>query len=197
MSMFRSKRLEVPVGMLYSFWAPIATEPDNALPTYGDVEDMGHARTGNLTVATTQTDIYGDNRRVYHLEQFDNGTLQAETTMDDLAVNAKILGRTNSSGEVTGKIDDTAPFGGYAWIEDILNQSTGIDTFRVTYLPKVQAQLASFALNAATRQQSMEPRMNTITYSVYAAKTGAYIVQKDFATEAAAIAAIEGYFGVS
>ena len=48
----RNRTVKMPVGMLRSFWAPITAQPAAALPTYGDIEEMGAARTGTLAITT-------------------------------------------------------------------------------------------------------------------------------------------------
>lgn len=192
----RNKVVKMPVGMLRSFWAPIATEPANALPTYGDVEEMGAARTGTLAVTTATADIYGDDINLIHFEDFVSYSLTTETTLDDIEVNAKQYGHTVVDGRVISKAGDQAPYGGYAFIEPILKTDKSL-VYRATFLVKLSANASGEAQNAATRQGNAEPRPNSIAYTGYACNTGEWREQEEFATEALAVAWILGLFGVT
>ena len=195
----RKKHYSVPVGMQRSIWAPIATEPETGMPTYGDAEELGAARLGTLTVTTSAVDIEGDDVVLDHFEQFQVGTLVSETTLNDLAVNAKMYGHaydTTDTEEASGG-DDKPPFGGYGFLEPILKNGAAAPTFRATFLPKVKANPANEAQNAATRQGGqITPSYNNITHSVYACNTGKWRYRKEFPTEAAAWAYLLGKLGV-
>ena len=196
----RKKHYSVPVGMQRSVWAPIATEPETGMPTYGDAEELGAARLGTLTVTTSAVDIEGDDVVLDHFEQFQVGTLVSETTLNDLAVNAKMYGHaydTTDTEEASGG-EDTPPFGGYGFIEPIMKNGAAALTFRATFLPKVKANPANEAQNAATRQGGqITPSYNNITHSVYTCNTGKWRYRKEFATEAAAWSYILGKLGVT
>lgn len=195
----RKKHYSVPVGMQRSIWAPIATEPETGMPTYGDAEELGAARLGTLTVTTSAVDIEGDDVVLDHFEQFQVGTLVSETTLNDLAVNAKMYGHAYDSTdteEASGG-DDKPPFGGYGFLEPILKNGAAAPTFRATFLPKVKANPANEAQNAATRQGGqITPSYNNITHSVYTCNTGKWRYRKEFDTEAAAWAYLLGKLGV-
>lgn len=190
----RTKTVKMPVGMLRSFWAPIASEPDNALPTYGNVEEMGAARTGTLAVTTAVADIYGDDVNLVHFEEFISYQFTGETTMDDLEINAKLYGHNYAAGVSVSGAADTAPYGGYGFVEPILKTDKSL-VYRATFLPKLSANASGEAMNAATRQTSVEARGNTVTYTGYAAKNGAWRQQQDFASEQAAVTWLMGLYG--
>lgn len=192
----RKKVVKMPVGMLRSFWAPIATEPDAALPTYGDVEEMGAARLGTLTVTTAVSDIYGDDVDLVHFEDFVSYQFVGETTLDDLTVNAKIYGHTEADGLVSSAAGDQAPYGGYGFVEPILNTNKSV-VYRATFLVKLSANAANEAQNAATRQGSAEPRANSITYTGFACKNGEWRKQKEFSSEADAVNWLLALFGAT
>ena len=190
----RNKVVKMPVGMLRSFWAPITAEPDAARPTYGDVEEMGAARTGTLAITTATADIYGDDVNLLHFEDFVSYAFTAETTLDDLEVNAKQYGHTVEDGVVTSSAGDTAPYGGYGFVEPILKTDKSL-VYRATFLTKLSANASGEAQNPATRQGSAEPRANSIAYTGYADKGGVWRMQEEFETEALAVAWILGLFG--
>ena len=192
----RTKTVKMPVGMLRSFWAPIATEPVNSLPTYGNVEEMGAARTGTLAITTATADIYGDDVNLVHFEEFVSYQLTAETTLDDLEVNAKIYGHGYAAGVATASQGDSAPYGGYGFVEPILKTDKSI-VYRATFLPKLSANQSGEAQNAATRQGSLEARGNSIVYTGYACNSGAWRKQQEFSSEDLAVTWLMGLFGAA
>ena len=192
----RQKTVKMPVGMLRSFWAPIATEPSNALPTYGDVEEMGAARTGTLAITTATADIYGDDVNLVHFEEFVSYALTAETTLDDLEVNAKLYGHNYAAGVSDSGQADAAPYGGYGFVEPILKTDKSL-VYRATFLPKLSANQSGEAQNAATRQGSVDARANQVVFTGYAAANGVWRKQQEFATEALAVTWLMGLFGAT
>lgn len=199
MSVFnRKKEYKVTIGMRRSWWAPIASEPANARPIYGDVEEMGAARLGTLTYTTAAADIEGDDEILRHIEQFQNGTLVAETTLSDLEVNAKIYGHGYDSGVESSGKDDTSPYGAYGFIEPIIKSGATDPIYRASFLLRISANPANEAQNAATRQGgSINPGYNSITYTVYTCQSGEWRLRQDFETEAEAEAWILGLFNAT
>ena len=113
--------VKMPLGMRRSWYYPITAEPANAKATYGAKLDMGAAVKGYLSVTTASASIPGDDITQVEIEKFVSGQLDAETTMSDLEINAKIYGHkyTAEGGEVSSS-EDVSPNGGYAFIEPIL-----------------------------------------------------------------------------
>ena len=199
MSVFnRKKQYKVTIGMRRSWWAPFASEPDNARPVYGDVEEMGAARLGTLTYTTAAADIEGDDEVLRHIEQFQTGTFVGETTLSDLEVNAKIYGHGYAAGVESSGKNDTSPYGAYGFTEPILKSGATNPIYRATFLLKLSANPANEAQSAATRQGgSINPGYNSVTYTVYPCNTGEWRLRQDFETEAAAEAWILGLFGAT
>lgn len=199
MSLFsRRKTYTLPVGMQRSAWAPIATEPENSIPTYGDAEELGAARLGTLTYTVNETDIEGDDQVLDHFEQFQTGTFASETTENDLEVNAKMYGHDYTEGEEASGGDDKAPYGGYVFMEPVLKSGASAPVWRATFLPKVKANPANEAQNAATRQGGqINPTYNNVTHSVYLCNTNKWRYRKEFPSADAAWAYLMGKLGVS
>lgn len=193
----RFKKYTVPVGMQRSFWAPIATEPASAMPTYGDVEEMGAARLGTLTYTVAAADIEGDDQVLDHFEQFQSGTFVGETTLNELEVNAKIYGHDYADDEEASGTDDQAPFGAYGFTEPILRSGATEPVYRATFLPKIKANPANEAQNAAQKSGgTINPSYNSITYTVYACNTGKWRYRKEFDSAAEAEAYLKTKFGL-
>lgn len=188
--------VKVPLGMRRSWYFPIAAEPDNAKPAYGEKLDMGSAVKGYLSITTASASIPGDDRMQLEVEKFASAQLDAETTMSDLEVNAKIFGHKydEETGEVSSS-DDHAPSGGYAFIEPILLKDKSV-VYRTTCLHKVTAMASSEKQEADTRKSGeLVFKNNVVSYKVTEDNTGAWRTRKEFDTQAAAEAFIESTYG--
>lgn len=187
--------VKMPLGMRRSWYYPITNEPENAKPVYGEKLDMGAAVKGYLSVTTASASIPGDDITQVEIEKFVSGQLDAETTMSDLEINAKIYGHkyTAEGGEVSSS-DDVSPNGGYAFIEPILRKDKTI-VYRATCLHKVSAMASSEKQEADTKKSGeLSPKNNAVSYKVMEDSTGAWRTRNDFATMALAEAFIESVF---
>lgn len=162
--------VKVPLGMRVSWFFPIKSEAAGTAPVYDAAIDMGHAVKGYLTITTATCEIPGDDAIQARAEKFVSGQLDAETTMSDLEVNAKIFGHkyTEEEGEVSSS-DDAAPDGGYGFVEPILNKNKKL-SYRATFLHKVTAMASSEKQEADTRKPG------EFTFKNYAVS---YMVQVD------------------
>lgn len=193
-----TSRVKVPIGMRNSWYFPITAEPENAHPTYGEKLDMGAAVKGYLSVTTASASIPGDDITQLEFEKFVSAQLDAETTMNDLEINAKIFGHkyTEADGEVSSA-DDCAPSGGYAFIQSILKKDKTI-IYRATCLFKVAAMASSEKQEADTRKAGeLSPKNNAVSYKVSEDNSGAWRVRQDFATPAEAETFITSTFAAA
>lgn len=190
--------VKVPLGMRRSWYYPITSEPEGRKPVYGEKLDMGAAVKGYLSVTTASASIPGDDVTQVEIEKFVSGQLDAETTMSDLEVNAKIYGHTytEEGGEVSSS-DDTSPNGGYAFIEPILKKDKSI-VYRATCLHKVSAMASSEKQEADTKKSGeLSFKNNAVSYKVMEDNTGAWRTRKDLDSMAAAEAFITTAFAAA
>ena len=187
--------VKVPLGMRRSWYYPITSEPEGRKPVYGEKLDMGAAVKGYLSVTTASASIPGDDVMQVEIEKFVSGQLDAETTMSDLEVNAKIYGHTytEEGGEVSSS-DDTSPNGGYAFIEPIMKKDKSV-VYRATCLHKVSAMASSEKQEADTKKSGeLSFKNNAVSYKVMEDNTGAWRTRKDLDSMAAAEAFITTTF---
>ena len=187
--------VKVPLGMRRSWYFPITAEPDKAKAVYGEKLDMGAAVKGYLSITTAIGSVPGDDTIQIEVEKFVSGQLDAETTMSDLEVNAKIFGHkfTEEGGEVSSS-DDTPPSGGYGFIEPILRKDKSI-IYRATCLHKVTAIASSEKQEADTKKPGeLSLKNNAVSYKVTEDNTGAWRSRNDFASMELAEAFIESIF---
>ena len=190
--------VKMPLGMRRSWYFPITNEPAGKKPVYGEKIDMGAAVKGYLSVTTASASIPGDDITQVEIEKFVSGQLDAETTMSDLEVNAKIYGHkyTEEGGEVSSS-DDVSPNGGYAFIEPILKKDKSI-IFRATCLHKVCAMPSSERQEADTKKSGeLSPKNNAVSYKVMEDATGAWRTRKDFPQITEAESFIESTFAAA
>lgn len=188
-------KVKVPIGMQTSWFFPIVNEPKGKTPVYGPKLDMGAAVKGYLTVSTANASIPGDDITQIDIEVFTGGQLDAETTLSDLEINAKIYGHTYSEegGEVSSS-DDTAPNGGYAFVEPIMKSDKTI-VYRATCLQKVSAMPSSEKQQADTKKQgAITPKNNMVSYKVMEAADRVWRNRNDFDSLDKAHAYIETKF---
>lgn len=187
--------VKVPLGMRRSWYYPITSDPDNAQPVYGEKIDMGAAVKGYLSVTTASGEIPGDDITQLSVEKFVSGQLDAETTMSDLEVNAKIYGHayTEEGGEVSSS-DDASPNGGYGFIEPIMLKDKTV-VYRATCLHKVSAMASSEKQEADTKKSGeLSFKNNAVSYKVMEDNARQWRTRQDLPTLAEAEQFIEKKF---
>ena len=187
--------VKVPLGMRRSWYYPITAENDNAKPTYGEKLDMGAAVKGYLSITTASASIPGDDIAQVEVEKFVSAQLDAETTMSDLEVNAKIYGHTYSEegGEVSSS-NDVSPNGGYAFIEPIMLKDKTV-VYRATCLHKVSAMAQSEKQEADTKKSGeLSFKNNAVSYKVMEDNTGNWRIRKDLDSLSKAETFIDTFF---
>lgn len=193
----KTSTVKVPLGMRRSWFFPIKEEAADTAPTYDVKIDMGAAVKGYLSITTASASIPGDDIAQIEVEKFVSGQLDAETTMSDLEVNAKIYGHTYSEegGEVSSS-DDVSPNGGYAFIEPIMLKDKTV-VYRATCLHKVSAMAQSEKQEADTKKTGeLSFKNNAVSYKVMEDNTGKWRTRKDLDSLSAAESFINAHFGV-
>ena len=194
---FSKSTVKMPLGMRRSWYYPITSEEDGAEPVYGEKLDMGAAVKGYLSITTASAEIPGDDITQVAIEKFVSGQLDAETTMSDLEINAKIYGHKYTDGEEVSNSDDVSPNGGYAFIEPILLKTKAI-VFRATCLCKVSAMPSSEKQEADTKKSGeLSPKNNVVSYKVMETNKGNWRYRQDFESMDAAEAYIASKFTAS
>lgn len=179
------KTVKVPMGLVCSYFAPITAEPASSHPTYGSVLDMGANVKSYLSITTASGSIWGDDEELYYDESFVNAQLDAETTQDDLAINAALQGHTYATGLETSGKDDRSPYGGYGAIRHLINKQ-GQHIFRGMVYYKVKPMASSEKDEADTKKENFDPKMYAVSMKVTCDNTGAWRDREDFSALAQA-----------
>ena len=195
---FSEKTVKVPLGMRRSWYYPITSEPDKAKPVYGEKLDMGAAVKGYISITTASGTLPGDDITQLEVEKFVSAQLDAETTLNDLEINAKIYGHkySDENGEVSTS-DDVSPNGGYAFIEPIMKKDKSV-VYRATCLMKVSAMAGSEKQEADTKKSGeLSFKNNAVSYKVMEDNTGTWRRRKEFEDQAKAEEYIEQMFSAA
>ena len=197
MAIAKSK-VKAAVGMMTSHYWPIKAEPENAHPQYDAAIDMGAAVKGYISVATASASIPGDDIAQVEIEKFTGGQFDAETTMSELEVNAKIYGHTyDENGIEISSSEDVSPNGGYSFIEPFLTKEKKT-IYRATCLMKVSAMASSEKQEADTKKPGeLSPKMNVVSYKILEDNKRVWRQREDFETLEAAEQFIRTTFGAA
>ena len=165
-------------------FAPVATTPEGALPTYDfeKVVTIGKLVKADLTVTNASGELYGDDALAEKVDMFASGTLALETDDKTDEVHAALHGATKdtTSSEVTDKDTDVAPRGGLTYYKVIIRN--GVRYFKGVFLPLVNAILGNDS--AATKGSSITFGTSATSFNVFRCNSGAWRIQKEFTDEA-------------
>lgn len=171
------------VGYAQNMWAPQATEPDNALPTYGTGRSLGGAVSAAHTPNIAETKHYSDNRLKNTITKFADGDLPVDVDDIDLETQALVYGATYADDMLSHGGTDTPPFGGLSFYETILTEDNVL-IFRGYFYPKVKGKRGTEDFK--TQQENIELGLTQVAFKVMQPKYGKYEYIKDFSSEVAA-----------
>lgn len=169
-------------------FAPVATTPDNALPTYNfeSVVTIGKLVAANLAVTNASGELYGDDALAEKIDMFASGSLELQTDDKTAEVHAALHGATldELEEELTDSDSDVAPRGGLAYYKVLIRN--GVRVYQGVFHPLVNAILGNDS--AATKGSSITFGTSTTTFTVFRCNSGAWRIRKEFASEAEVIA---------
>lgn len=169
-------------------FAPTATTPEGALPTYNytNAVTIGKLVAANLTVTNASGELYADDALAEKVDMFASGSLELQTDDKTAEVHSALHGATleEESKEVTDSDSDVAPRGGLVYYKVLIR--SGVRIYQGVFLPLVNAILGNDT--AATKGSSITFGTSTTTFNVFRCNSGAWRIRKEFATEAEVIA---------
>ena len=191
------------IGLKYPVFAPIATETDAGVITYGAGFVVGKAINYAGTPSNADVVLYADDGVAESDKSITNEGVSLEADDLSLEVYADLLGHTYTA-EVTTQgseapesvavsIDDVAPYGGLGFYRR--RKKNGVLSFDAIWLHKVQ--FAEPTTNGATKADTVTFQTRTIEGTAYPTNAGAMKEEAIFTTEAAAKAWINAKAGIS
>lgn len=181
------------VGYAQNKWAPFATEPADALPTYGTGRTLGGAVSAAHTPNIAETKHYSDNRLKNTITKFADGDLPVDVDDIDLETQALVYGATYADDTLGHGGSDMPPFGGLSFYETILTEDNEL-IYRGYFYPKVKAKRGTEDFK--TQQENIELGLTQVAFKVMQPKFGKYEYIKDFTTEEAAAAWVDSNVNV-
>lgn len=181
------------IGCKRPIFAPFATEPDNALPTYSGGAIVGGLISANLTLQKASGELYFDDGLGESIDEFMSGDLAMETDDMSDAVVSLAFGCAITGGELTDNVNDSAPYGGLAYYKTIIKDN--VKKYQCYFYPKVKAMLGNDS--AQTKGNSITFQNSSTSFKIYRAKNGDWRKRETFLTEAAAIAWCESKLAIA
>lgn len=181
------------MGLKYLVYAKMATEPAAAVPTYGAGAVLGKMVSANLSVSNAEGELYADDMLAEYVSEFSSADFTAEVDNIPLDRQADIYGATFENDEFKASATDTPPFVGIAGYQILM--VAGARKYRAWFFPKARASMPDW--DAATKGSSISFGTQPIAMKIMSPVFGAWYYLKDFTTEAAAKAYVDGKLGVA
>lgn len=171
-------------GLKYLRVSPIASEPENALPTYkGPVVTLGKAVKADLTVTVASGELYAEDALAESVDEFVSGSLATET--DDMTdeTSVAVYGCTlEEQKTLVDKATDAAPLVGVGYYRVLMRN--GVKKFRGYHFPRCKAILGNDS--AATKGNSITFSTTPTTFKVFRCNDESWRRREMFDTEAEA-----------
>jgi hypothetical protein len=184
---------ELKYGAKHPCWAPIVTQPENALPTYGTGLVMSELSKVAETLNFAEGEIYFDDELSEQVSEFRSGGLTVDHKGMEDATLEQIYGSQINDGVLEDGGADNPPLGGFAFYTKI--REAGVTSFRGIHYPVVQARIAGETYD--TKGNAITLAGGQTVFIVYQSKTGKWRRRKRFATEADAKLWVEAQVGVT
>ncbi|MEG1825572.1 MAG: hypothetical protein RR501_12450, partial [Cloacibacillus sp.] len=153
------KKVKEKMGLLYGFFAPIVSEPDDAIPVYGNKTDMGAMKKAYLTTTTTNAPLYGDDSQQLIVDKFVSGELDMENLLSSFELEAAFYGSTLLNGVITDNDNDEPVPGCFGYIQKLMGDDK-ITYYRAVFLYKTQAHMNQD--NSDTKETSISFSNNSV-----------------------------------
>ena len=166
-------------GLRRPRFAPIKTETDTALPTYGTPVTIGRSIKADLSVNFASGKLFADDALAENVEEFSSGALAMET--DDITdeVAEMIYGATVVNGLVDYKAGDSPPPGGVCYYKVLKRQ--GKTLYKGYYYPRAQAKIGNDS--AQTKGDNITFGTSSTAFTIFQANTGTWRQTEEFTDE--------------
>ena len=181
------------MGLKYLAWAPQATEPADAVPTYSAGKVIGRMVSANLAIQSAEGELYADDMLSEYISEFSSAEFTAEVDNIPLEDQATLYGATYSGDEFKATYTDAPPFGGLGGIQIL--SVRGVRKYRARFFPKARASMPDW--DATTRGDSISFGTQPIQMKIMTPLHGPWYRLKEFNTETEAKAYIDTKLGVA
>ena len=181
------------IGLKYMAGAKMATEPENAAPTYDAGMVLGKMVQINLAVNNAEGKLYADDELAEYVNEFSEADLTAEVDNIPLDKQATLYGARYEDDELMHFADDQAPNMGVGGVQPL--RVGGAKKFRAWFFAKARAALPDW--KGTTRGDSISFGTQPIKMKITSPNYGPWYRVKEFASYAAAKAHIDTLLNVS
>ena len=128
-------------GAKYIKFAPLKTEPEDAIPTYENAVQIAELQKLTDNPTYSEGKQYGDDRLVEYVSEFNEADVDVEVTDLDNQMQSTIFGATLSGSDNTEELafggSDIAPYGGLGAV--ICRMRNNVRTYQGILYTKVKA----------------------------------------------------------
>lgn len=181
------------IGLKYLAWAPIATEPVNAIPTYGNGRVLGKMISSNLAITNSEGKLYADDEIAEDISEFSSAEFTADTDNISLSDQADLYGAQYVDDELLHSKDDNPPYGGFGGYQKL--SVNNVKKYRAWFFAKGKAVVPDET--GATKGESISFGNQPLKTTIFSPKYGPWKRTKEFTTEDAAKAYIDNKLNVA
>lgn len=177
---------------LTNFRYGLLTEATDGTPSYAGALIPGKAVSCNVSISNNDAKLFADDSLAESDTSFQSGTITMGIDEDDLVTMATLLGHTiTEGGEMTRKVDDTAPYVGLGRV--VTKMVNGDYKYKVEFLYKVK--FGEPSQENTTKGESVEFGTTEIEGTINALANGKWSVAKTFSDKASAVSFLESILG--
>lgn len=173
-------------------WAPMVSEgTESVKPVYGEVMEFDGLNEFDETLNFATGSAYGDNQEKIFVSEFANGEGTVKAVYIPAKLSHAILGTQGDDEGGAYRIDDNQTLGAYGFCRTLMDSKKN-KYFEVNFYPKVQGSVEGS--NSKSKEDGVTLEYDSIKFRIFACNKGEYKVDKRFASEAEAIAYLNGLF---
>ena len=173
-------------------WAPMASEgTESVKPVYGEVMEFDGLNEFDETLNFATGSAYGDNQEKIFISVFANGYGTVKAVYIPAKLSHAILGTQGDDEGGAYRIDDNQTLGAYGFCRTLMDSKKN-KYFEVNFYPKVQGSVEGS--NSKSKEDGVTLEYDAIKFRIFACNKGEYKIDKRFASEADAIAYLNGLF---
>lgn len=187
------------IGLLYGVFAPISTHTPGSAPTYQNGIVFGEMMSANVSEEHASAALYADNARIANRNDMTGATISLGVASLKNGAEKVMLGYKEADGDVLRQKSVSAPYGGCGYIKMEEDLDKGEVSYNCVWWYKTQ--FARSSEDANTKTESVDYQTPTLDGNAMGLDVDGDGVTfrdiKDFTTEEAAKAWINGLAGIS
>ena len=181
------------IGLRYFAWAKMATEPDNAKPTYEKGFALAKGVSAELAITNAEGKLCADDEIAEEVSEFSYADLTLQGDHLELQDQATVYGADYSNDELGFSGEDTAPYGGFGFVQAV--SKNNVKKYRAFLFTKGKAKRPNETIN--TKGDSITFATAPLNLTIIQPKFGKWERVKEFTTFDAAKAWLDAELNVS